>query len=177
MKRIFVVALALVLSLAGCDRRDEFAAPDSSSAPHPPAVTQGSAYLSVSELSPARGATIVVIGTVKISDTLSLGSFRVRLGFDSTKLQFIEEIPDADMMRVVNPKADEVIVVGASSQPSSAGRLFAFRMRVDDPAGINSLMLFVDELNDAAFRDQRLSVRRAALLVHDRSLARLVRPR
>ena len=128
-------------------------------------------------MTPEAGAIIVVTGTLKVSDSLSLGSFRVRLGFDSTKLRFIEEIPGPGMMRVVNPLAGDVIVVGASSSPSTDGKLFAFRMRADDPAGIGSLILRIDELNDIAFRDQRPTVTHAAAIVHDRALARLASPR
>jgi hypothetical protein len=175
MKR--VIALALAVALLGCDRRDRFAGPDSSSVPQTPSVPERSAYLSVSELSPSPGAAIVVTGTLKVDDSLSLGSFRVRLGFDSTKLRFIEEIPGSDMLRVVNPRPGDVIVVGASSGQSTTGKLFAFRLQVVDPAGINSLVLRIDELNDMAFRDQRPTVRHSAVLVHDRSLARLMNPR
>jgi hypothetical protein len=169
------LALILVVAIAaGCDRRDRFAGPDSTSAPETRPVPERAAYLSVSEMSPEAGAVIVVTGTLKVSDSLSLGSFRVRLGFDSTKLLFMEEIPSPDMMRVVNPLAGDVIVVGASSSPSTDGKLFAFRMRVVDPAGISSLILRIDELNDTAFEDQRPTVTHAAAIVHNRSLAKLV---
>jgi hypothetical protein len=172
------LALMLVLAIAaGCDRRDQLAAPDSSSAPETPRLPARGAYLSVSDMSPEAGAVVIVTGTLNVSDSLSLGSFRVRLGFDSTKLHFIEEIPGLDMMRVVNPQAGDVIVVGASSSPSTDGKLFAFRMRVVDPAGLSSLILRIDELNDTAFRDQRATVAHAAAIVHDRSLAKLVNPR
>jgi hypothetical protein len=173
MKRALALVLAL-LAATGCDRRDRFAAPDSTSAPEKPAVPARGAYLSVSDMSPEAGSDIIVTGTLAVSDKLSLGSFRVRLGFDSTKLRFLEEIPSPDMMRVVNPRAGDVIVVGASSTPSVDGKLFTFRLRVEDPAGINSLVLRIDELNDTAFRDQRATVTQAAALVHDRSLERLV---
>lgn len=172
------LSLLLIGALAiGCDRRERFAGPDSSSAPARSGIPARSAYLTVSDLSATRGATVVVTGTLSVSDSLSLGSFRVRLGYDSTKLRFLEEIPGADMMRVVNPRAGDVIVVGASSSPSTNGRLFAFRFQIDDPAGVNSLVLRIDELNDADFNDQRATVRNSAVILQDRSLARLVPPR
>jgi hypothetical protein len=173
MRRLLTLLLTTSFATA-CDRRDRFAGPDSSSVGQTPIVPARSAYLSVSDLSPARGATIVVTGTLKVSDSLSLGSFRVRLGYDSTKLRYLEEIPNADMMRVVNPQVGDIIVVGASSNPSADGRLFAFRFQVDDPAGVNSLVLRIDELNDTGFNDQRVTVRNAAVILQDRSLARLV---
>lgn len=176
MKRALALALVFIAAV-GCDPRDRFAAPDSTSAPETPVIPERGAYLSVSDMSPEAGADIIVTGTLKVNDKLTLGSFRVRLGFDSTKLHFLEEIPSPDMMRVVNPRPGDVIVVGASSTPSADGKLFAFRLRVDDPAGINSLVLRIDELNDTAFRDQRATVTQAAALVHDRSLASLIAPK
>ena len=176
MRRALALVFAISLA-AGCDRRDRLASPDSSSVVQAPPIPARSVYLTVSELSPRPGATIVVTATLKVSDSLSLGSFRVRLGYDSTKLRFLEEIPGADMMRVVNPQSGDVIVVGASPNPSRDGRLFVFRFQVDDPAGINSLVLRVDELNDTDFNDQRATVRNAAIILQDRSLSRLVPPR
>lgn len=176
MRRALALTSIVVL-VSGCERRDRFAGPDSSSAAQATAVPARSAYLTVSELAPARGAVVVVTGTLRVGDSLSLGSFRVRLGYDSTKLRFLEEIPSADMMRVVNPQPGNLIVVGATSDPSAGGRLFAFRLEVIDPAGIASLVLRIDELNDTAFNDQRATVRNAAVILQDRSLARLVPPR
>src|SRR5689334_20018651 len=147
MRRLLALVLMAPFA-AACERRDRFAGPDSSSAAQLPSIPARSAYLSVSELSPVSGSTIIVTGTLKVSDSLSLGSFRVRLGYDSTRLRYLDEIPNADMMRVVNPQAGDIIVVGASSNPSTDGRLFAFRFQVADPAGINSLVLRIDELND-----------------------------
>src|SRR4051812_7246333 len=169
MNRALALMCALALA-AACDRRDRFAAPDSA-APAKPPLPERAAYLSVSDLSPEAGDTIVVTGTLRVGDDLSLGSYRVRLGFDSTKLRFVEEIPNAEMMRAVNPRAGDVIVVGATANGSTDGRLFAFRLRVNDPAGLNSLVLRIDELNDTAFRDQKATVTRASALVLDRTLA------
>ena len=176
MRRTLTLVLTLIV-VSGCDRRERFASPDSASAPQTPTVPARAAYLSVSEASPAPGAAVVVAATLRVSDSLSLGSFRVRLGYDSTKLRFIEEVPVGEMMRVVNPLEGDVVVVGATSSPSRDGRLFTFRLRVVDPAGINSLVLRIDELNDIAFNDQRATVRNAAVILQDRSLARLAPPR
>lgn len=152
-----------------CDRRDRFAAPDSS-APATPPIPERSAYLSVSDLAPERGDTIVVSGTLRVSDDLSLGSFRVRLGYDSTKLDFVSEIATPELMRAVNPLPGDIVVVGASASGSANGRLFTLRLLVDDPSGINSLVLRIDELNDASFRDQKATITRAAALRLDPAL-------
>ncbi len=171
MRIILLLCIAVPLLVGGCDRRDRFAAPDSSSVRPTPEPPARSAYLSVSDLSPEPGGNVVVAGTLTIDGKLSLGSFRVRLAYDATMLHFIEEIPNQGMMRVVNPRSGEVVVVGASSSGSSDGRLFTLRFRVDDPAGLSSLVLRVDELNDAAFLDQAQTVARAARLQLDSSLA------
>jgi hypothetical protein len=171
MKRLPVSFIALVLLAVGCDRRDRLAAPDSTNAPTTPTAPTRSAYLSVSSLSPEAGDDVVIAATLTVDSDLSLGSFRVRLGYDSMMLHFVEEIPGADMMRVVNPQAGEVTVVGASSASSNDGRLFALRFRVDHPAGLNSLVLKLDELNDAAFLDQKLTVTRSSRLLLDTTLA------
>src|SRR6185295_10807085 len=102
------------------------------------------------------------------------GSFRVRLGYDSTKLRFLEDVTSGEMLRVVNPRVGDVIIVGASSNGSTDGRLFAFRFRVEDPTGINSLVLRIDELNDREFKNQKETVTAASALIADRSLAKLI---
>jgi hypothetical protein len=171
MRPISLSLLAILVLGTACDRRDRLAAPDSSSARPAPAAPARSAYLSVSTLSPEAGASVVVAATVKVDGDLSLGSYRVRLGYDPTMLHFLEEVPSQGMMRVVNPQSDQVIVVGASSSSSSDGRLFTLRFRVDDPAGLNSLVLRIDELNDGAFLDQKQTVTRASRLQLDSTLA------
>jgi hypothetical protein len=173
MKRALAIA-GVVLIAAACDHRDRFAAPDTSSIPATPTIPERSAYLSISDPSPRAGAVVVVAGTLRVSDKLSLGSFRVRLAFDSTRLHFVEDVTAADIFRVVNPRPGDVIVVGATPNASTDGRLFALRLRVDDPAGVSSLLLRIDELNDAEYKNQKETVTRASTLIVDRSLEKLV---
>jgi hypothetical protein len=171
MRRTGIFFLTVLALAAGCDRRDRLAAPDSAGAKPGPVAPERTAYLSVSELAPMLGANVVVAGTVTVGNDLSVGSFRVRVAYDTAMLRFVEEIAEPGMMRVVNPRPGEVIVAGASSGSSTDGRLFTLRFRVDDPAGVNSLVLYIDELNDASFLDQRQTVIRASRLVHDSTLA------
>ena len=169
MKRSSLIVLAALL--AGCESRDRLAQPDTITARPAPAIPEQSAYLSVSDLSPEPGGIIVVAGTVTVGGDLTLGSFRVRLGYDSTKLHFIDELPAGGIMRVVNPKGGDIVVVGAASGQSMDSTLFAMRLRADDPAGINSLVLRIDELNDGQFKDRKETIIRASKLVLDSSLA------
>jgi hypothetical protein len=171
MKRLLLSLIPFLLLAAGCERRERFASPDTSNVRPTPEPPARSAYLSVSELSPDVGAEVIVAGTVTVDKDLSLGSFRVRLGYDSTMLRFVDEIPSAGMMRVVNARSGEIVIVGASSASSTDGRLFVLRFTVGNPEGLNSLVLRIDELNDAAYLDQKRTVVRAARLVRDSSLA------
>ena len=171
MNRAALSLLGLVLLGTGCERRNHLASPDTVDVLPKPVAPARSAYLSVSDLSPTEGAVIVVAGTVTVGSDLSLGSFRVRLRYDSTLLHLIGEVPASGMMRVVNPQPGEVVIVGASSASSADGRLFTLRFRVGSPAGLNSLMLVIDELNDAAFLDQKRTIVRASRLVRDSTLA------
>lgn len=169
--RILAVVIACGMS-AGCERRDRLAAPDSASTIPPKAQPQRVAYLSVSDLAPEPGATVLVAGTLGVGDTISLGSYRVRLAYDTTRLTYVGEVTLPGMFRVVNPTRGEVVVVGASSETSSDGKLFALRFRVDDPAGLHSLLLRIDELNDGKFSSQMQTVTRSSRLVLDRGLVR-----
>ena len=162
--------VCFAIAAIACDRRDRFAAPDPSTPATPP-IPDRSAYLSVSDLAPRPGDTITVRGTLKVSGDLSLGSFRVRLGYDTTKLRYGHEVASSDIMRVVNPMPGDVVVVGATPGGSVDGHLFTLRLVVDDPNGVSSLVLRIDELNDTAFRDQKATVTRAAALRLDSALA------
>ncbi|HET9425505.1 MAG TPA: hypothetical protein VFO55_09050 [Gemmatimonadaceae bacterium] len=170
MRASLLLMLAVSVAVSGCERREPFAEPDSTSAPPPLVQPERTAYLSVSDLAPDSGGTIVVAGTIGVGESMTLGSFRVRLSYDSASLVYLEEIPAPGMMRVVNPRSGEVIVAGASSGTSADGRLFALRFRVVDPRGLESLSLAIDELNDGNFTSQVQTVTRSSRIVLDRGL-------
>lgn len=173
MSRAPILAFVITCAMSmGCERRDRLAAPDSASAVPPKGQPQRVAYLSVSDLAPEPGATVLIAGTLGVGDSISLGSYRVRLAYDTTRLTYVGEVTLPGMFRVVNPTRGEVIVVGASSESSSDGRLFTLRFRVDDAAGLQSLGLRIDELNDGQFSSQMQTVTRSSRLVLDRGLVR-----
>lgn len=171
MPRRVAVGMIVGLLAMACERRDRLA-PDSTSAAPPATEPERTAYLSVSDLSPDSGATIIVAGNVAVGESISLGSFRVRLAYDTASLAYLDEVAVPGMLRVVNPRPGEVIVVGASSDASTDGRLFTLRFRVADPRGLAALSLAVDELNDGAFTSQVRTVRRSSRLLLDRDLVR-----
>jgi hypothetical protein len=79
---------------------------------------------------------------------------------------------DADgVMRVVNPEPGRITVAAATSSGSKTGRLFTFRFRADDPAGLRTLRLSLDALYDAKFASRLSSVAIAPELRLDSSLA------
>ncbi len=143
-----------------------------------PVTLQRVAYLSVSDLAPTVGSTVVVAANAGSGDTLAIASFKVRLAYDARALHYLGDIELPGMMRVVNPQGVEIIVAGASGSGSADGRLFAMKFRVVDAIGLKSLALSVDELNDTNFNsklpslkyDSRLQLERK--LVSVRSIAR-----
>jgi hypothetical protein len=115
-------------------------------------------------------STIVVTGNVDVGDSLSLASYKVRLAYDQRALYLIGAIDVPGMMRVVNAHGSEITVAGASGSGSTDGRLFAMEFRVDDPAGLESLALYVDELNDVNFNSGLATVKRESRLRLERKL-------
>lgn len=152
-----LTALVLAIALTGCQDRDQTLAPTAPS-PAPPAL-QRVAYLSVSDLAPRVGSTIIVTANIGAGDSVAIASFKVRLAYDAKTLHYLGDFELPGMMRVVNPQDAEIIVAGASGSGSADGRLFAMRFRVNDAAGLKSLALAVDELNDTNFNSRLPSLR------------------
>ena len=168
--RLRLIALVLSTALIGCQDREPIAAPIAPQAPAPAATLQRVAYISVSDLNPDAGSTIVVVGNVGVSDSLSVASFVARLAYDPTTLHYLDEVQLPDMMRVVNPQEKQITVAAASATGSSDGRLFKVRFRVDNPAGLASLGLSLDEMNDRQFNSQLSTLTFSPALHLDRSL-------
>lgn len=167
--RVSIVTLALSTVLIACQDHEPAAAPDPIEAPS----NRESArvvHLTVSDITPLAGSTIVVAGNIGPDDSLSIASFRARLEYDGRALVYLGEAELPGMMRVVNPRTNEIIVVGATAQPATDGRLFAIRFRVDDPRGLETLLLSVDELNDARFASQLASLTPSSRLQLDGKL-------
>jgi hypothetical protein len=166
--------VAFMVAAAACRGKDAQTAPVIPPAP-PPAAPPHSVYLSVSNLNPERGGTIIVAANVRLDDSFSIASFVGRVGFDPSALQFEGEEPGSDMMHVVNAQAKEVTVAAASARASSNPVLFKLRFHVNDPAGVASLTLDIGELHDGTYHDQMATLRPSSSLVVDRLLAPAVR--
>jgi hypothetical protein len=164
-----LTALVLTIALTGCQDRELNVAPAAPATG--PAPMQRVAYLSVSDLAPEVGSTIIVAGNVGVGDSLAIASFKVRLAYDSKALYYLGDVELPGMMRVVNPQVSEIIVAGASGSGSADGRLFAMKFRVDDATGLKSLALSVDELNDTNFNNRLPSLKHDSRLQLERKLA------
>lgn len=166
--RYSLTTLVLAIALMGCQDRERPAALTAPSTT--PAAMPRVAYLSVSDLTPAVGSTIIVTGNIGAGDSDAIASFKVRLAFDAKALHYLGDVELPGMMRVVNPQPAEIVVAGASGEGSADGRLFAMNFRVDDAAGLKSLVLAVDELNDTKFNSRLPSLKQDSRLQLDRKL-------
>jgi hypothetical protein len=124
--------------------------------------------LTVSRLKPDAGSVIGVAASIT-GDSLSVGSFLGHLTFDVTKLKYLADVDDDGMMRVVNPQAGDIAIAAASTSATS-GRLFTFRFLVEDPAGVASLRLTLEQLSDLGYANRLPTVRATNNLSVDSSL-------
>lgn len=161
-----LTALVLTIALTGCQDRERPVAPTAPGTA--PATLQRVAYLSVSDLAPEAGSTIVVTGNIGAGDSLAIASFKVRVAYDAKALHYLGDVELPGMMRVVNAQDAEIVVAGASGNGSADGRLFAMRFRVDEAAGLKSLALSIDELNDTDFKSRLPSLKQDPRLQLDR---------
>lgn len=168
---IELTTIAVAVLLGGCQDRSPVTAPPAIQQTAQPAVEgPGAAYLSVSNLTPVSGSTIVVAGNVRLDDSLTIASYVARLTYDHAALVFLDEVAGSDMMHVVNAQSNQVTIAAASAQGSTSGSLFKLRFRVDDPAGLASLSLAISELNDRQFMSRVGSLKMSQTLRFDRSL-------
>lgn len=170
MRLTLIVPLAAAM-LVACRDRETIVAPAAVVPATPPSVpVPHSVYLSVSSLTPEIGSEIVVSANVRLDNAFSVASFLARLDYDATMLTYAGEEPGSDMMHVVNPQVKQITVAAASAQGSTSGVLFRLRFRVDDPAGLSSLNLVLNDLNDVNYQSQVSSVTLVPTLRLDRAL-------
>lgn len=166
-----LTALVVTVALTGCLDRERPIAPTAPATS--PAMSPRVAYLSVSDLAPVAGSTIIVTGNVGAGDSLAIASFKVRVAYDAKALHYLGDVELPGIMRVVNPQQAEIVVAGASGEGSADGRLFAMKFRVDDATGLKSLALAVDELNDTNFNNRLPTLSQDPRLQLDRNLVRI----
>lgn len=156
LSRLPIVALAAAFAV-GCDdeRMPLPAAP--SVAPN-----EISAYLAVSNQAPTAGERLTVaIRARRGSAVRPIGSFTVRLTYDTTRLQFIESARSAHGMVMANAAVRGVVrAAGASAEGFVDDELLTSTfLVVSGSDALASLALDVAELNSVQFEDQRAAMR------------------
>lgn len=163
--------LAVLVTLGACTDQKEGL--DPSSRPAPSDGYRRAAYISVSNENPRVGDTVIVAIRVGGADsTLGIGSFKVRLTHDAS-LSYLDEVPTPDFLRAVNPADAVITVAGATASTKPQTLLFAARMIVRGDHALDKLDLQVDELTNAAFKNELPTLRRVEGRHLDRSLSAL----
>ena len=107
-----------------------------------------SATLVLSDSLAAVGATVSVVAQVHGSTSMEIGSYSMRIGFDSTALRYEGEVALADeALRAINPQAGVLRLAGAGPRGFSEGRLAGVRFIVLRAGGLRTLRLSVDEMH------------------------------
>jgi hypothetical protein len=160
--RVLLLSLSFVAAttVAGCtDDPDKLV--HTATAPENVPPNAMSAFVTVSNPRAAAGDRVTV--TVRALRGVAvgpIGSFRIRVLYDSTKLAFIETAPSSHGMVLANPaEAGNVIAAGASAAGFLDDRLVRATFRILRDDGLRSLALSVDELNSVMFEDQRPAMR------------------
>ena len=124
-----------------------------------------SAYVAVSNPNPAIGSRVTVSVRARRGTSVGpIGSFTIRLAYDSTKLRFVESARSAQGMVMANgERRGVVLAAGAAAEGFGDDVLLSSTFDVLGSGALKTLELGVTELNSVAFKDQRayLNVERA----------------
>ena len=121
----------------------------------PPSPQQGvAAYVSVDRLDAPVGATVRVRVEVQVGtqQDFKLGSFTGRLRFDPAQLQFQQENPISDGLRIANPAnaaKGEIRFAGASAQGFATLVLYDGSFTVKTANYATGLSLVMEEMSAA----------------------------
>jgi hypothetical protein len=150
--------VAVLAATAACDdeRRDQVPTMPLEIAPD-----AMSAYVVVSNPKVAVGSQVEVgVRSLRGRNVGPIGSFTVRLAYDSTGLAFVKAASNPQGMVMANGAGNDVVVAaGASAQGFTNDELVLATFTVTSAAGLKSLSLMVSELNSLKFEDQRANLR------------------
>lgn len=151
LSRLSIVAL--LAGTAACDDERPNLLP---TAPLEVAPGTLSAYVTVSNPRAAIGDQVTVtVRARRAADVGPIGSFTVRLAYDSTGLAFREAGRSARGMVMTNGTARGVLVAaGASSDGFGDDELVSASFQVTGAGALTSLVLTVSELNSLEFQNQ-----------------------
>jgi len=141
---------ALTLALTACQDQ-----PQRATGPTPPPAQQGvAAYVTVDRLDAPVGATVRVRVEVQVGSQQNflLGSYTGRLHFDPAQLQFQQENPISDGLRVANPAnaaKGEIRFAGASAAGFATLVLYDGTFTVKAANYASGLSLTMEEMSAA----------------------------
>jgi hypothetical protein len=161
-----LVLLASAVFVAACD--DERASLPS--APSEVAPNAVAAYLAVSSPTPSAGERVTVTVRARRGSAVGpIGSFTVRLAYDTTRLRYVESARAARGMVLANGSVRGVVKgAGASAEGFSDDELLTSTFLVlAGGEALASLALEVPELNSVSFEDQRAAMRVEKRLFRD----------
>jgi len=120
-----------------------------------------SAYISVSNPIARVGDEVTVVPRALRGSAIGpIGSFTIRLGYDSTALKFVQAANGTGGMVMTNARAlGTLVAAGASSNGFPDEQLFAATFKVMHPNALTSLKLTVTEMNGSDFSDHRAQTR------------------
>jgi hypothetical protein len=149
------VALVMFAALAGCDTTPV-------TAPVPVAVMLATdaarAFLTLPATMPSAGQQVAVrLNARRPVGAEALGSFTVRIVFDTAGLHFLGSESSRDGMVAAGVANGVVTVAGASSTGFTSEEIAGVTMQVVDPAALQHLTLEIVELTTTSFREQRAS--------------------
>jgi hypothetical protein len=155
---LFVAAVAMSVTACRDDRADAASIPSAPGNLPPNAL---SAFITSSNPRPDVGEQVTVtVRALRGTSIGTIGSFTLKLSYDSTRLKFVETGTSTHGMVMANStRAGMLIAAGASAQGFTDDQLVTATFRVVGPRAMQSLSLNVSELNSIAFQDQRSTMR------------------
>ena len=116
-----------------------------------------SAYIVVSNPNAPVGTEVTVtVRSLRGRNVGPIGSYTVRLGYDSLGLAFSKAANSSEGMVMANASQRGVVVAaGASADGFKSDELLSTTFVVSKSGGLKSLALTVTELNSLKFEDQR----------------------
>jgi hypothetical protein len=157
MRFTTVLSAAMLLATVACEDRNR----DLPTAPTRVAPNQISAYLVASNSTPAVGTDITVWVRARRGSAIApIGSFTLRVSYDSTRLRFKQSGRSTQGMVMANgAKAGVLVAAGASADGFKNDELLAVTFNVKASGALTGLALSVSELNSIAFADQKSAMR------------------
>ncbi len=119
-----------------------------------------SAYIVVSNPNAPVGTEVTVtVRSLRGRNVGPIGSYTVRVGYDSLGLAFGKAAPSSEGMVMANAtQRGTVVAAGASADGFKSDDLLSTTFTVTKSGGLKSLALTVNELNSLKFEDQRANL-------------------